>query len=322
MHEYEEKGFVSRECFQFPNIINLEVYRGACPCECVHCPVGRVPAGDRAERFGVRAISPELFRKVIDEMSGWPHSTVRLHSVGEPILWDGLVPALSYLKASGVRGWIFTSLVTQRTDLLEALCSGCQIVEVSVNSISGEDYLATKGIDRYALVTDNIRYMSRYIRENRLGTRLVVSRVQSDSEENDNAFTAYWKQTGLVADAFVRKYHNYNNIIEEKGERPARKEPCLVHWMRFNISCDGTVVTCFNELFRDHLRDDVVLGNLANTSIYDIWHSESMNRLREAELNGYATGDFREDFPCRNCFSCQAYDGKRETSEHQINALK
>ena len=133
MNQYEEMGFASEAYFQFPNIINLEVYRGACPCECVHCPVGRVAVSDRPERFGIRAISPEMFRKVIDEMKNWPHSTVRLHSVGEPILWDGLVPAISYLKASGVRSWIFTSLVTNRRDLLEALCSCCDIVEVSVN---------------------------------------------------------------------------------------------------------------------------------------------------------------------------------------------
>ena len=322
MKQYEEMGFVSEEFFQFPNIINLEVYRGACPCQCVHCPVGRVAVKDRPERFGIRAISMDLFRKVVDEMSGWPHSTIRLHSVGEPILWDELIPAISYLKQSGVRSWIFTSLVTNRTDILEALCSFCNIVEVSVNSISGEDYLSTKGIDQYDLVMKNIRYMSRFIRENNLSTRLVVSRVQSDSEEEDERFVAYWKQTGLVADAFVRKYHNYNNIIEEKGEHPAKKAACLVHWMRFNISCEGIVVTCFNELFRDHLRDDVVLGNLADESIYDIWHGGKMRSLREAEMNGYATGNYREDFPCRNCFSCQSYDGKRETSEHQINALK
>ena len=159
MEKYEELGFASETYFEFPNIINLEVYRGSCPCQCVHCPVGRVAVSERPERFGIMAISMPLFRKGVDEMSRWPHSTVRLHSVGEPILWDELIPAISYLKKSGVRSWIFTSLVTNRTEILEALCRYCDIVEVSVNSASEEDYRATKGVDQYTLVTKNIGYM-------------------------------------------------------------------------------------------------------------------------------------------------------------------
>lgn len=322
MEEFKKLGFLEKMYYDFPNIINLEVYRGMCPCECVHCPVGKVEVKDRAERFGVNAVSMELFKKVVDEISDWTHSTIRIHSVGEPILWKELIPAISYLHEKGVRSWIFTSLVTKRKDILEALCLYCNIVEVSINSTGADDYLASKGVDEYELVKTNLEYMSQFIKDKNVNTRLVVSRVQSDSKEEDDKFVDYWKNTNLVADAFVRKYHNYNNLIEEKGECPTKKEPCLVHWMRFNIALDGTVVSCFNELFRNHLRDDVILGNVSKESIYDVWHNAKMNNLREAEMSGYEKGNFAEDFPCRNCFSCQSYDGKRETSEHQIGALQ
>ncbi len=322
MSNYIELGFCDQKYYDFPNIVNLEVFRGACPCECVHCPVGLVAPNDRGSRFGQATIDLATFRKVIDEMSVWPHSTIRIHSVGEPILWTNLIPALEYLKKSTVRSWIFSSLVTKNKAILEALCNCCDIVEVSVNSIDTEDYRETKGIDVFDLVSENIRYMSAFIKSHQLKTRLVVSRVQSDSKEKDDAFISYWRDTGLCADAFVRKYHNYNNLLDEKGGGSEKKVACLVHWMRFSIAYDGTVVCCFNELFHPNLRDDVVMGNILSESIYDIWHGEKFLKLRAAELSGYTTGDYPDDFPCRNCFSCQAYDKKHETSEHQIDALK
>lgn len=321
MSNYIELGFCNQKYCDFPNIVNLEVFRGMCPCECVHCPVGLVTPNDRSSRFSQAAIDLVTFRKVIDEMSAWPHSTIRIHSVGEPILWGNLLPALDYLKKSHVRSWIFSSLVTKSKAILEALCNCCDIVEISVNSIDAEDYRETKGIDVFNLVIENIRYMSAFIKEQRLKTRLVVSRVQSDTKEKDDAFIAYWKDTGLCSDAFVRKYHNYNNLLDEKEGEVGKKVACLVHWMRFSIAYDGTVVCCFNELFHPKLRDDVVMGNILSESIYDIWHGDKFLKLRAAELSGYTTGDYLDDFPCRNCFSCQSYDQKHETSEHQIDAL-
>ena len=322
MSNFADLGFYNQKYYDFPNIINVEVFRGACPCECVHCPVGLVAPNDRGNRFGQAEIELPIFRKIIDEMSAWPHSTIRIHSVGEPVLWANLIPALEYLKKSPVRSWIFTSLVTKKKDILEALCNCCDIVEVSINSINAQDYRETKGIDAFNLVYENIQYMTNYIKEHQLKTRLVVSRVQSDSQEKDDEFVAYWKGSGLCADAFVRKYHNYNNLLDEKEDGVGKKVACLVHWMRFSIAYDGTVVCCFNELFHPRLRDDVVMGNICSESIYDIWHGEKFMKLREAELSGYAESEYADDFPCRNCFSCQAYDRKHETSEHQIEALE
>lgn len=320
MLDYIQQGFAEERFFQFPNIINLEVYRGQCPCSCVHCPVGRVEPGNRSSYFGVNHVSKEILSKVINEMKSFPHSTLRLHSVGDPILWDGLVDSINYIHNEHVNSWIFTSLVTRNTKLLEALAQCCSIIEVSVNSVDAIDYKNTKGIDAFDIVTHNIMELSHYIISHNLSTRLIVSRVQSSSLETDNFFVKYWKDTGLVDDAFVRTYHNYNNILGEK-HHISTKPSCLVHWMRFNISCEGIVVLCFNELFRKNLRKDVIIGNLNNNSIYELWHGEYLKKLRLAEKTGYKETDFRSDFPCRNCSFCQAYDAKSISSEYQIDRI-
>lgn len=319
---YKRLGFAEKKFYEFPNIINLEIFRGQCPCSCVHCPVGNVNPKERPVRFGEKSIRKEILEKVVKEMKAHSHSTLRLHSVGDPIIFKDLVETIKYINSAGITSWIFTSLLTNDLTIIEQIAENCNIIEISVNSIDRFDYQTTKGVDAFNLVCDNIKYLHSYIQKSHLNSRLVVSRVQSVSPQRDKAFIEYWKKTGYVADAFVRQYHTYNDILGDPIDKNDVKSPCLVHWMRFNISCDGLVLTCFNELFRKNLREDVIIGNLDNNSIQQIWQGDLLNRLRKAELFGYTENCFKEDFPCRNCKSCQAYDNKHATSEVQVNALK
>lgn len=320
--DFKSLGFRTQQEFEFPNIINIEVYRGDCYCSCVHCPVGTTEHSKRKERFGERGFDLELYKKIITEISQHPHSTVRIHSVGEPLMWGDLVDALRFTHDNGVRSWIFTCAVTSDAKKLEAICNNTDVVEVSVNNITPEDYRVTKGVNAFGVVSDNIRKMHDYIEEKDLTTRLIVSRVESLDKAADEDFVRYWKSSGLVSDAFVRSYHTYNEMIPElSGEGEHKHEACLVHWARFNISVDGYAVVCFNELFKPHVDPSLVFGDLRKQSIAKIWHGPELAALRRAELSGdYSALPFG-DVPCKDCYSCQPLSGNRQTSEYQIRQL-
>lgn len=304
-----------------PFIINLEVFRGACPCKCVHCPVGIMQNDERGQVYGIKHMNIELFKKVCNELYSKGIGVIRIHSVGEPLLWNNLVEAIRYAREKGILTWIFTSLVTDNYKLLEELCNRVSVIEVSINSVEKKDYLNTKGIDAFELVKKNLEYMNHYIRENNLKTRLIVSRVQSDNRLKDEEFIRFWKGTGFVQDAFVRSYHTYNNLLNNIENNDMHKEPCIVHWKRFNISVDGLAVVCFNELFKKEVPDECILGNICNENIYDIWHGKKMKLIRAADINNnYDEINFSGNFPCKNCLNCQGTKG-RVTSEYQITQL-
>ncbi len=322
--DFKSLGFPSREMYEFPNIVNIEVYRGDCYCSCVHCPVGTTEPDQRKERFGDKGIDLELYEKIIDEISKHPQSALRVHSAGEPIIWEDLAEALELAHDRSVNSWIFTCAVTNDMPLLESICENTGIVEVSVNSITLEDYKATKGIDAFDKVAENIRYMHNFITENKLPNRLIVSRVQSLDRAADEEFVRYWKSSGLVDDAFIRSYHTYNDMIPELAaeEGQHKHEACLVHWARFNISVDGYVVVCFNELFKPQLDPSLILGDVNKQTIAEIWHGPALTALRKAELSGNYSGLlFGETLPCKDCYSCQPLLGNRQTSEYQIRQL-
>jgi MoaA/NifB/PqqE/SkfB family radical SAM enzyme len=321
---FDEMGFPTEETFRFPNIVNVEVYRGACPCKCRHCPVGQTGVDQRQERFGERGIKLELYEKIVQEVSQHPGRVLRIHSVGEPLLWQDLPAALEISRRKRVKTWVFTSAVTANQHLLNAMCMNADIIEVSLNSVNRQDYLATKGVDAFDLVVENVKHMRKVV-DARGATRLIVSRVQSIDRDADETFVRYWQDTGLVHDAFVRTYHTYNTLLPElpgKDGSERRHEPCLVHWARFNVSVKGNAVVCFNELFKEKLDPSLILGDVNRQSIAEIWHGPELTALRRAELSGdYASLWFGDALPCRDCYSCQPLGGNRQTSEHQINLL-
>ncbi len=319
---FADWAFPSPDAIGFPNIVNVEVFRGACPCRCVHCPVGTTEPERREERFGVRGIAPELYDKITREVAEHSWATVRMHSVGDPILWSDLPAALEVGRRNGVRTWIFTSAVTADRALLAALCDGADVVEVSINSIDRGDFHRTKGIDAFDLVCENLRQLSE-LRRRSVRTRLIASRTQSGDDAADQAFVRHWQASGLVDDAFVRSYHTYNGLLPDRTDAPcAAHEPCLVHWARFNINVEGLAVVCFNELFRESLAPEVILGDIRRETIAEVWHGAKLTALRQAELSGDYSGlAWGGSLPCRTCTCCQPLSGRRPTSEQQIRQL-
>jgi hypothetical protein len=267
---------------------------------------------------------PGLYEKIVDEISLHPASTLRVHSVGEPLDWEGIAQALRYSHDKGVRSWLFTCGITQDRRLLDAVCAHTDIVEVSVNSSTKEDYVATKGVDAFGRVVENIRHMHSLKNADR-PFRLIVSRVESSDRRADAEFVRYWKATNLVDDAFVRTYHTYNDLLPgmPEGQEVGRHEPCLVHWARFNVSVGGYAVVCFNELFKEQLDPALVYGDLNTQSIAEIWHGRKLTAIRRAELTGdYSVLPCADVLPCRECLSCQPLFGNRQTSEHQIGQIR
>lgn len=324
--EFKELGFESFQQYNFPSIVNVCVIRGTCLCQCVHCPVGITPPIERHTRFGKSAISLRLFKKLIQEMTAFRHSTLRIHGVGEPILWKELSKALRFASEHNVRTWLFTCLITEDTSLLEELVEYCDIIEISVNSFDEDDYRKTKGIDAFLLVKYNIEFLRDIIISENLSTRIIVSRVESEDKQYDSDFVRYWKSSNLVSDAFIRSYHDYNALLDNRFQRKIQEViPCLVHWSRFNIDYDGTVVLCFNELFKGKYPDEsLVLGNMENQTISEIWHCEKLNLVRRAQLEkDYSIVKFTNKLPCLNCSSCQPLRQEgRHTSEYQLKSLR
>jgi pyruvate-formate lyase-activating enzyme len=304
----------------FPPIINIAVIRGKCPCKCIHCPLGVTVVDKRKKQFGNKTMNFKLFKKIVTEATLYKNTCIRIHGVGEPILWKNLNKAVFLLNEKKITSWLFTSLVTKNKKLLDDIAKNCSIIEVSVNSISKEDYKKTKGVDYFNIVFNNIKYLSNLIKKRNYNTRLIVSRVQTKDSYSDKKFVDFWKKSRFVDDVFVRSYHNYNGLLNV-NKKKRKIIPCIVHWTRFNIDCNGDAPICFNELFKGQaVKKEIVLGNILGQKISEIWKGEKLNKIREAQLIG-SYENINCSLPCIKCEYCQPLSNNRITSENQINQL-
>lgn len=223
MDDCKYKSLLNPSVNRFPLYVNLEIYRGHCPCRCVHCPVGVTHPKDRHDRFGIKDLDLKLFKTVIDQMAQHPKSTLKLHSVGEPTLWSSFTEGIEYAQRRGVKQWLFTCAVTEDTKLLESMSENIDIIEVSINSIDPEHYKETKGIDAFHTVMKNIKHMREHMRRKNANHRILVSRVAADDPGGDEEFVKYWRSSGLVDHVFIRKYIPLNECMrnEKKKTIPA-----------------------------------------------------------------------------------------------------
>lgn len=327
-HDPSEEGpgseWCPRKAEPFPNFVNVEVLRGVCTCRCVHCPVGRTDPAERKRHFGYKTMDLPLFKKIAGEVARYANATLRVHAVGEPLLWPELEEALRIGKECDCRIWVFTSAVTSDRALLDALCECAAVLEVSVNSTDRDGYRATKGVDRFGLVRENIRYMHQ-LKTAGAPVHLLLSRTQTSDPSADEAFVEYWRASGLASDVFCRDFHTYNGLLEDRpGQRQnSAYQPCMVHFSRMNLSVEGRAVVCFNELFRPRVDPRLIIGDARVDSLLDIWRSEKLQAIRQAALdNRYSVLPFADAMPCRQCTSCQPLSGGRVTSESQIEKLR
>ena len=297
---------------EFPALINLGIIRGACPCACVHCPVGREAPEMRRERFGQGAISPGLFRQLCREIAV-SAATVRLHGVGEPTLHPQFIELLEIIRELELvkRFWLFTCGLVP-SEMIDPLLESLGIIEVSLNAVTSDEYLRTKGGNHFAVVVRNIELLQERALQRDLPVRILLSRVASGSAADD-AFVEHWRGRGF--ESFVRSYHSYSGILEgrDSGAAAVQLPKCLVPWRRFNL--DGTLrgdrviaVNCFNVLFQhpSAVPAAAQLGSFPPESLKTLWNNAAFRALRGKLNCNAATGT-----NCDQCSECLTAEGPR-----------
>ena len=94
------------------------------------------------------------------------------------------------------------------------------------------------------------------------------------------------------ATSHIRATHIQDELIPE-GRDPLDFTVCAPLWQRMTIRANGDVIACC------HLSNKLGIGNINESSIYDIWHGERMNEIRRIHL----AGRYQEIDVCKSCMS-------------------
>lgn len=256
-----------------PLYLNVEP-TNACNLKCYTCSID----GTRKRGF----MDLDLFRRIIDQAPAAGVYEVALFLGGEPLLHKDLPYMVEYTVSRGLEARVYTNACLLTPEKSEALLdAGLSFLGLSIDGDNRQEYEYMRPGADFEQVMENSLAFLRLKQEKGLDKPYVslqmIKLKDNPNQEIDPAFIARFD--GLPIDEFsVRNPHDWRgemaDIRVEKGGR-YRYYPCQVFWSAMSIAWDGRVVGCSADL-----NGRVILGDVRDKSIMEIWNDEPMRRHR------------------------------------------
>jgi radical SAM protein with 4Fe4S-binding SPASM domain len=246
-------------------------------------------------------IGDELFKKIIDECSKFNVKQISPLLFNEPFSDSKIIERMKYIRNKNPRTKIYIatngSLLTEEKskDLMEVLRKG-DCVDFSVHgALTEENYKKEMPGVNFKKTIGNIKQFLE-ISENRTFEVNILNRTLR--EENElRKFREFWVKNGL----------NSNNVKTSElltradnidvGKKKFVKNLFGCAWDRplkiFHILNNGDVILCCMDWKRE-----VVLGNVNENSIFEIWNSEKYKNIRKIIYGKRKVGN---NFICKRC---------------------
>lgn len=288
----------------FPSEVQIQT-TNSCNASCQMCP--RVHHQNKNHEI----MSDALFKKIVEELKNenLGHVFLEFMCQNEPLTDKDLFKKIRYIKEIGRTG-IITMVVTNGSLFTEEKIheleqSGLDILNFSVDALTEETYKKIRhGLD-FNIVLRNI---DNVIQSN-FNKSLLVSFVKQKSNIHEyKEFKKYWLKKGLPTLSFTICNRSGDITDFEKLSLP---DPTSYIWYRwksnlfkkmskccisllaeFNILWNGDVILCSNDFGKK-----MILGNIKDSSIKDIWNGPQYQAIR----NLHCKGEYQKISVCREC---------------------
>jgi|WetSurMetagenome_2_1015567.scaffolds.fasta_scaffold05996_3 radical SAM protein with 4Fe4S-binding SPASM domain len=259
----------------------------ACNAHCVFCTHDKL-----TRKIGYMDFS--LFKKIIADCASLNVKEVAIYRFGEPLLDPGFSEKVAFAKKAGIE-IVSTntnaSLLTEET-AIKILDSGLDVIYISLDGNSKETYEKIRKGLNYDVVTKNInRFIELKNYSHKEKPAIIINLCLLDENKNQvKDFVRKWSKHGQV---WISNTHDWSGKAEEiKAKKAKRIVPCRLLWTELVISWDGRVPMCCVDF-----DDKLIIGNLKNESIRQVWSGERLKKSRKIHLDG----DFNKISLCQNC---------------------
>lgn len=295
----------------FPRVINISFMEKTCMFRCTMCPYAEEEIRDLYRNPPNRnEMTFETLKNLVSGVPNSPDITFDMSNIGETLEFKPLAEFIAYMKKEKplVQTVISTNIVLLNEETFRALvASGLDVIQLSLYAHNAHDHHAITGSRSYERCCENIRNASRIRKE--LGLTKPYMKVfmmeAVETQKHIDDFRHYWSQ--YVDEAFARPIYNLARDIE--GLTPIfthvdreRRYPCVTPWYSVAVRSNGDVLGCY--IFHwDGESKEIVLGNVNETPMREIFRGERIQELRRAHLEQSFAG-FKA---CQSCDLWEAY---------------
>jgi radical SAM protein with 4Fe4S-binding SPASM domain len=291
-----------------PISVHIDV-SSVCNYKCSFCfQADTVGMNDAGLKRGL--MSSAMFKKVVDELDVFPDKIkkIKIGNHGEPTLNPNLVEMIEYARKSNRAEIIemFTNGSKLEPILNNGIVkAGLQRINISLEGLSDERYFQVAGIKQnFEQIIQGVKNLYQIKTELNSDLKIYVkiadqahalkkdsTEIYILSEEEKKFFletfspicdeifiekiVPQWAETQLEKQNEITETGMYGQAIN------SWKEVCPFIFMYLQINCDGTISPCTLDWPRK-----VVIGNVNNQTIGDVWSGESLRNLQVAMLAG------------------------------------
>ena len=278
---------------KFPRHVQIQTV-SRCNAVCLFCGYQ-----DIKDTLPHGSMDDALFKKIADECGRHFVGRVSPYLMNEPLLDRKLPERIAYfnkVKRPGTKTKINSNGALLTADMSEALIdAGLRHLWISVQGYSEETYQKSMGLP-LKKVLDNIdRFLDIRAKKGGKLPKLSITTLRTQLVESELEYAArYWGERQVNF-----KIHNLDNragkdLKDLAVNKPVLRRNCDLFLKQAYILYNGDMVLCCHDW-----RRTVILGNVGERSIAEIWNDPDFER----RIRAYYAGDFSELAICRGCTS-------------------
>jgi len=252
----------------------------------------------------------DMFKKIVDGFKEFPDKIkkIKIGNHGEPTLHPDVAEMVKYAYESNTADIIemFTNGSRLTPELNEAMVkAGLQRINVSLEGLTDKRYLEVAGVKQnFQEIIDGVKSLYEIKTREKSDLQIYVKiadqahalkgdkdvKFMMTDEEKKFFFDTF---TPICDEIFVEKVVpqwadtqlDKQNEVEDTGMYGQKinqwKDSCPFIFMYMHFNCDGTVSPCTLDWPRK-----VVIGNVNDESVKDIWEGKPLRELQVAMLAG------------------------------------
>lgn len=271
--------------FQISDVCNLK-----CPM-CYRAQSDYKPSPDKFMDFA-------LYKKAIDETAG-KVPAIRMNSSGESVLHPQFLEMVKYAKDHGAIEFSFiTNAGAIDLDFFEKmLLAGVDWITVSMDGLYGV-YEKNRYPLKFEEIYEKLKGMKK-IKEKYLSPKPAIN-IQGIWTSIESDIEKYLEFMRPVSDYVT--YNTYIDMDKLYQGTLSDADPefmCPQPYQRLLIMMNGDARACCGSS-GEASREEIVVGNLKDSSVYEIWHNGHLNKIRNLCT---VPGGYRELGICKGCIA-------------------
>jgi sulfatase maturation enzyme AslB (radical SAM superfamily) len=275
-----EYGFKSEENKIFPPMVFAEI-TNVCNLKCIHCPYPQI---SQKESYKPLYMDFNIYKKIVDEVSGFKSVILRLVCDGEPMLHPDFLKMIIYAKRKKISPLCFNTNGTLLDEQAsrEILHHGVDAVEISLDALNKDTYEYIRNGASFDQVMSNVHRFIRLRNELNSKTKIMVSIIdQPEASHEIKEFVSYWAHK--VDRVITRAYTSIGGLVDPDKMKTTNNRdrwPCPLLWTRAFVNVDGLIKFCVEDWF-----DETVIGDIRYETLRYVWSSDKYQRLRDHHLS-------------------------------------